>query len=170
METWDALRARRQIRTYLDEPVDRADLDRVLEAGRRSPSGHNGQPWHFVVVTDDETKTGLSKTWQGAGFVAAAPVVIAVLGDVAPDESKARFLDYDLGQAVSSMLLAATDLGLGSGQSAVLDQDMARQLLAFPEDVFCSKLVALGKVAKPPRPVEQPDRRPVADVVHEGRW
>lgn len=170
METWDALRARRQIRTYLDEPVPRADLDRVLEAGRRSPSGHNNQPWHFVVVTDEETKLGLSKTWQGAGWVVSAPVIIAVLCDVASDETMALIVEYDLGQAVGSMLLAATDLGLGSGQSAARDQDLARRLLGFPDNVYCSKLVTLGKVANPPKPVQKPDRRPSEDVVHEGRW
>jgi len=170
METWDALRARRQTRNYLDAPVRRADIDRVLEAGRRSPSGHNSQPWHFVVVVDAETKSGLSRTWQGAAWAAEAPVIIAILCDTATDENMARIREYDLGQAVSSMLLAATDLGLGSGQTAVLDQELARELLGFPEDVSCSKLVTLGPVENPPKPIDEPDRRSVEDIVHEGRW
>jgi len=38
METWDAVRARRNVRQYTDQPIPRDDLERILEAGRRSPS------------------------------------------------------------------------------------------------------------------------------------
>ena len=52
METWDAITSRRNVRTYRDQPIADADLDRILEAGRRSPSASNRQKWDFVVVTD----------------------------------------------------------------------------------------------------------------------
>jgi nitroreductase len=49
METWDAIRSRRNTREYQDRPIDGADLDRILEAGRRSPSSMNEQPWDFIA-------------------------------------------------------------------------------------------------------------------------
>jgi nitroreductase len=52
METWDALRARRNVRDYSSRAVSTADLDRIAEAGRRSPSASNRQHWDFVLVTD----------------------------------------------------------------------------------------------------------------------
>ena len=52
METWDALRARRNVRQFTEQPVPEEALDRILEAGRRAPSAGNWQPWNFVVVTD----------------------------------------------------------------------------------------------------------------------
>ena len=52
METWDTITARRNVREYADRPIAPDDLDRILEAGRRSPSSMNEQPWDFVVVTD----------------------------------------------------------------------------------------------------------------------
>ena len=52
METWDVIRSRRNVRSYTEQPIPAADLDRILEAGRRSPSSTNWQPWNFVVVTD----------------------------------------------------------------------------------------------------------------------
>src|SRR4029453_15728744 len=52
METWDALRARRNVRTYEDRAIPDDDLDRILEAGRRTPSSMNQQAWDFVVVSD----------------------------------------------------------------------------------------------------------------------
>jgi hypothetical protein len=33
METWDAIRARRNVRTYQDRPIAANDLDRIVEAG-----------------------------------------------------------------------------------------------------------------------------------------
>ena len=63
METWDAIRARRNVRTYQDRPISSEDLDRVLEAARRSPSSSNQQRWDFVVVTDRERLRELAKVW-----------------------------------------------------------------------------------------------------------
>ncbi|HET9649851.1 MAG TPA: nitroreductase family protein, partial [Microlunatus sp.] len=48
METWDAIRARRNVREYTEQPIAEADLQRVLEAGWRAPSAGNSQPWNFV--------------------------------------------------------------------------------------------------------------------------
>ena len=52
METWDAIRSRRNVRQFEPRTLSDADLDRILEAGRIAPSSRNWQPWDFVVVTD----------------------------------------------------------------------------------------------------------------------
>ena len=46
-----AITSRRSIRAFLDKPVDRADVERILEVAARAPSGTNTQPWKVVVVT-----------------------------------------------------------------------------------------------------------------------
>jgi len=61
METWDAVRPRRNVREYLDQPIARDNLERILEAGRRAPSSGNWQPWSFVVVTDRAQLIELAK-------------------------------------------------------------------------------------------------------------
>jgi nitroreductase len=43
METWDAITSRRNVRSFADRPIPPADLDRILEAGRRAPSSQNWQ-------------------------------------------------------------------------------------------------------------------------------
>ena len=170
MDAWEALAARRQVREYTADPVDDELLNRVLDAGRRSPSARNNQPWHFVVVTDQATKEGLATTWMGAGWIPAAPVVVAVLVDRQEDERRSRIAEYDLGQCVSSMFVAATALGLGSGQTSVLDQDLARSLLGSPATVDCSKLLTFGHPTTPLAPLRRVDRRPFDEVVHRERW
>lgn len=67
MDTWDAIRARRNVRSYTDQPIPREDLERILEAGRRAPSAGNRQPWNFVVVTDREQLRELAKVWDPGG-------------------------------------------------------------------------------------------------------
>jgi nitroreductase len=71
METWDAITARRNVRSFADRPIDESALDRILEAGRRAPSSRNWQPWDFVVVTDRAQLQELAKVWRGAGHAAA---------------------------------------------------------------------------------------------------
>ncbi|WP_395107218.1 nitroreductase family protein [Actinomadura sp. SCN-SB] len=167
METWEAITSRRNVRSYKDEPVPKEQLDRILEAGRRAPSSQNWQPWDFVLVTQRRRLEELARVWGGAGHVARSAATIALVTDAATQE-RARF---DLGQATMAMMLAAADLGIGSGHASVSDQELARELLGFPEDKVCAFLIAFGVPAdRPLRPVQRPDRKPFDEVVHRERW
>jgi nitroreductase len=171
METWDAIRARRDVRQYTDRPLAREQLERILEAGRRSPSSSNWQPWDFVVVTDRAQLVDLSKVWAHAGHVAVSAATVALVAPVSEDAQERERAQYDIGQATMSIMLAAADLGIGSGHSAVIDQDHARTALGLPDGRFCAYLIALGYPAdRPLSPIARPKRRPFDDVVHWGRW
>ena len=171
METWEAIRARRNVRSYTDEPIDPAALDQILEAGRRSPSSRNWQPWDFVVVTDREQLRELATVWVGAGHIAGSAATIALVVPIFEEARDAAIAQYDLGQATMSIMIAAADLGIGSGHSAVGEQELARRLLGLPEDRLCAYLIALGHPAERPlSPLTKIDRRPFEEVVHRGRY
>jgi nitroreductase len=171
VETWDAIRSRRNVRSFAGGEIAPDHLDRVLEAGRRSPSASNRQTWDFVVCTDREQLAQLARVYQGAGHVARSAATIALVAPVSDDDRRRALVQYDLGQATMSMMLAAADLGIGSAHAAVSDQELARRLLGFPEDRFCAWLVALGEPAdRPLAPIARPARRPFDEVVHRGRW
>jgi nitroreductase len=171
VETWDAIRSRRNVRTYTEQPIARADLERILEAGRRAPSSRNWQPWDFVVVTEREQLIELAKVWQGAGHVARSAATIALVASDPQDAQHRDWVEYDFGQATANMMLAAVDLGVGSGHTAVVDQQQAQHVLGFPDGHFCAYLIALGYPAdRPLRPIREPDRRAFDDVVHWGHW
>ena len=171
METWDAVRSRRNVRQYTDRPIDRADLERILEAGRRAPSASNWQPWNFVVVTDRDQLTELAKVWQGAQYIAGTAATIAVVAEQPEDQRRRELLQYDLGQMTAHVMIAAADLGIGSGHAAVADQEQAQRVLGFPGGFFCAYLIGLGHPAdRPLRPLQKPTRRPFDEVVHWGRW
>ena len=171
METWDAIVSRRNVRTYAERPIAGTDLDRILEAGRRTPSAMNRQPWDFVVCTDRAQLIELAKCWQGAGHVANSAATIAIVAPIASDVRTSELNQYDLGQASITMMIAAADLGIGSAHASVEDQELARKLLGFPDGHFAAYLIALGYPAdRPLQPIKRPTRRPLTDVVHKGRW
>lgn len=171
METWDAVRARRDVREFRDTPLHDADLERVLEAGRRAPSAGNLQPWDFVLVRDRDRLRALSTVWQGAGHVAGAQAAVALVALVPADDEQRSILAFDLGQATMLMALVAADLGIGTAHSAAQDQAAAQEVLGFPDGRFLAFMLSLGHPAgRPLAVITRPDRRAYADVVHLERW
>jgi nitroreductase len=157
------------VRSFTDRPIPAEDLDQILEAGRRSPSSQNWQPWNFILVTDREQLRKLATVWRGAGHVAGSAATIVVIAPA--DDNEFRRAQLDLGQAIMSMTLAAADLGVGSCHAGVENVALARELLGFPEDRDWAFLISLGYPAdRPLKPIRNPDRRPFSDVVHYGRW
>jgi len=165
----EAIRSRRNVRQYADRPIAGTDLDEILEAARRSPSSKNTQPWDFVVVTDRDQLSRLAGVWVGGKHVAGSAATIAL---ITPAEAAAQGrVQFDLGQATMSIMIAAAGLGVGSCHSAVGDQDLARELLGHPDDTTCHLLISLGYPAgRPLSPIQTPDRRALTDVVHRDRW
>ena len=180
METWEAIRSRRNVRSFEDRPVPEDHLNEILEAGRRAPSSQNWQPWSFVVVTERERLVKLAQVWRGAGHVAHSAATVALVASppsvpsvpsALEQERRRGTLYYDLGQATVSMMLAAASLGIGSGHASVGDQDLARAILGVPADKFCPYMIALGYPAdRPLALIRRPDRRPLEEVVHRGHW
>jgi nitroreductase len=171
METWDAITSRRNVREFADRPIDADALDRILEAGRRAPSSRNWQPWDLIAVTDRAQLTELAGVWRGGGHIAhSAATVVVTLPELDDADRRARAA-FDAGQATMQMMIAAADLGIGSGHSAVGDHDAARAILGFPEDRAAYIMIDFGYPAdRPLRPIRRPDRRPFDEVVHRGRW
>ena len=171
MQTWDTIRARRNVRTYEDTAIHAGDLERILEAARRSPSSMNQQAWDLVVVTERERLHELSRAWRYASHVAVSAATIALVIPASTDPDERETYWYDLGQLTMSIMRAAADLGIGSGHASVGDQQLARTVLGLPDDRECAMLVALGYPAgRPLEPIATPDRRPLGEVVHPERW
>jgi nitroreductase len=171
METWDAIRARRNTRSYTSDPVSAADLDRIAEAGWRAPSAGNRQHWDFIIVTDRAQLQELSTVWRGAGHIAGAAAAIALVIPQYDDEHVRQVSQYDLGQATYAMMVAAADLGIGTGHSSVEDQDKARAILGVPGDHDVAYMLSVGYPAdRPLKPIQKPNRRPFSEVVRHGHW
>jgi nitroreductase len=171
METWDALRARRNVRSYQDATLPEEHIGRILEAARRTPSSMNQQGWDLVVVTDRDDLRELSRAWRYSAHVATSAATIVLVIPTSSDRDERDTLWYDLGQATMSIMIAAADLGIGSGHASIGDQSVVRELLGLPEDREAAMFVGLGHPeGRPLAPIARPNRRPIDDVVHVGRW
>lgn len=172
METWEAITSRRNVRDYTEQTLPPEALERILEAGWRAPSSRNWQPWDFVVVTDRPQLEQLSQVWRGGGHIArAAAAVGLVIDEFEPGSRDREIALYDLGQASLQMMVAAADLGVGSGHSAVGDQQLALQILGLPPNKILQYVIDFGYPGERPlRPIRNPNRRPFDEVVHRGRF
>jgi nitroreductase len=151
--------------------VPGADLDRIAEAGRLAPSAANRQHRDFVVVTGRERLIELATVWRGAGHIASAAAAIALILPAAADEETRLDDRFDLGQAAYAMLIAAADLGIGTGHASVHDQPKARAILGVPVDRVVAYLIGVGYPAdRPLRPLRSFNRRPFDEVVHREHW
>jgi nitroreductase len=171
VETWEAIRARRNIRSYADRAIAPEELDRILEAARRSPSSMNEQPWDFVVLVDPARLIQLAEVWHYGAHLADGAAAIAFVAAATDDPEQRETIQFDMGQAVMSAMLAAADLGIGSCHSAIGDQALVRELLGLSADRECIVLISLGYPAdRLLAPIERPSRRPFDEVVHRDRW
>ncbi|MEM2142292.1 MAG: nitroreductase family protein [Candidatus Thorarchaeota archaeon] len=144
MDVMEAILGRRSIRKYKSSPVEKEKVDKILEAARWAPSASNLQPWHFIVVRDESTRSQMAKAHPHGRFMSESPVVIVVLGD--PSRHPKYHL-CDPHNAVQNMLLAAYSMGLGTCWIGVRDSDVEpriREILGIPDTLRVICCVSVG--------------------------
>ena len=160
----------RQSRQYKPDPVPDDVVNELLEVARWTGSSRNTQPWHFIVVTDQEMLRRISRIRTPINWVADAPLAIAIVLDGKNEASEA----YDEGRVSERMFIAAKALGLGGGTAWYGDegqQAQAKQLLGVPAERTARSVVVLGypTTSKDPRPgAVEGGRKPLAEIVSYG--
>ena len=173
MSVWEAISTKRAVRQFADRPLASGDVDRILQAGRRSGSSKNLQRWDFIVCRDRDHLVELAAVGPWSGHLAGAAVGIAL---ITPDPGAADAplsVMFDLGQAAAAMMLAAWELGIGSVPATVYDHDLARRLLGYPATHHCEYLLSFGYPADEAvlhAPNKTGGRRALAEIVHDERW
>ena len=149
MEFEEVLEKRRSIRKYKDTPIPKEKILKILAAARIAPSSGHRQPWHFIVVENKETIKQLAKT----EWAAEAPVMIVGLADQVASPSRCL---TDLGIALEHIILAATNLGLGTcwmGQTG--REELIKGILNIPDHFKVIAVVPLGVPDETPAPKER---------------
>lgn len=180
MQCDEAIRCRRSIRSFQARPVSDEVVAEILDLVRHTPSSMNGQPWHFVVIREPDTKTRIAelkvercppdKQQFAAAFLAAAPIIIVVCVDVR--RSFDRAVENGV-LATGTLLLAARSRGLGSVYLSAFEwngqelQLAMSKLLSLPEHVQPITLVPLGYPAEPP---PEKTLKPLESMVHRERY
>ncbi len=150
MDALEAIKGRRSVRKYKEEPVAEEQLKQILEAGRWAATKGNKQPWKFIILNDVQIRNDLANTLSTGKFLSEAPLGIAVV--VKPDDPIHAVQD---GAAASqNMLLAAHALGLGACWISVYDmawEGEAKRVLGVPEEERLLSVIAVGHPAETPQ-------------------
>lgn len=164
MQTLETILTRRSIRKYEPKPLREGDLRKVLEAGRKAPSAANRQPWHFIVVQEEEEKRALAEACSGQTWLAEAAVIIAGIGRPNVNE---KWYAVDVAIALENMILAATALGYGTCWIGAFEQAKVKELLQVPDEM---EVVALTPIGWPADQPEARPRQPLTEFASLGRY
>jgi nitroreductase len=173
MDVEQAVHKLRVVRRFSPQPVSEADVDAILEAGRRTGSSKNLQRWHFIVVGDRARLADLSAVGPFAGHVAGGSVAIALVTPRPEGADVPLSVMWDLGRAAQNMVLVAWARGIGSAPATVYDQALCRSILGYPEDRHCEFVLNFGHPASEEaivRPLRQGGRHPLTELVFYERW
>jgi len=144
------LRNRSYRRFYQDVPVDLDTLRALVDLARLSASGANLQPLKYILSCDPATSArifphtrwaGYLKDWGGPKEGERPTAYVVILGDTEISKS----FGCDHGIAAQSIMLGATERGLGGCMIGSIDRDALRQTLDIPEQYEILLVLALGK-------------------------
>ena len=170
MNVSEAIRMKRAVRQFKDQPLSEDEVAIILKAGRRAQSSKNTQPWQFIAIQEKSTLKSLSECGTYAGHLAGAALGVAI---VTPDPAERFSIMLDAGQAAAYMQLAAWELGIGSCLATIYEHEGARELLGFPASYFLYIAISFGypvDEAYLTTPPQKGGRRPLDDIVHWERW
>jgi nitroreductase len=173
MDVWVAIRTKRMVRSFDGRRLERAHLDRILDAGRHAGSSKNLQRWDFIVIEERDRLAALAAVGPYAGHLAGAAAAVALVTPDPTAHGSSLSILWDLGLAAENMMLAAWELGIGSCPATVYEPALARELLGYPDDRSCEYLLSFGYPANPDdlaRPLRPGGRRSLEEVVHRERW
>lgn len=170
MNVSDAIRTKRAVRQFADQPLPEESVLAILNAGRRAQSAKNTQPWHFIAIRERSALVALSKMGDWAGHLSGAALGVAIL---TPDPASRFSVMFDAGQSAAYMQLAAWELGIGSCPATIYDPEQARQLLGFPAELHLRIALSFGypleagQISAPPK---KGGRKAPGDVIHWEKW
>lgn len=170
MDTRQLFASRRAVRQFSPEPLPEGARIFILDAGRRSASAKNTQPWAFIAITDRDLLERLSHTGTYAGHLAGAAFGVAILTS---DPDIRWSILFDAGQAAAQMQLAAWSLGIGSCPATIYEPEEARRILGFPPEYFLHVILSFGFPDDPAvlrLPLRPGGRRGFDQTVHFERW
>jgi nitroreductase len=170
MEYSELIATRHSVRAYRQEPIEDEKLHLILEAARLAPTAANRQPFQLVVMHTAGREAEIGRIYRRPWFV-QAPLVIAVCAISSQawvresDRFNARLIDAAI--VADHLILAATNLGLGTCWIAAFDVEAARSVLRLPAEVEPVIFTPLGYPADAPGPKL---RKPLADLVRYEHW
>jgi len=180
MEFMDVIKLRKSTRSYTSDDIEDDKIERMLHCARLSPSWENKQCWHFLVIKEKKTLESLSRTMVINHWIKNAPVLIVACGN--PRKSGNRDgMDYflvDVAIALEHLVLAATDMGLGTCWIGSFNEQKIKDTLDIPQHIRVIALIPVGYPAKTTTFKEKAikkitssnQRKDIAKITHYEKW
>jgi nitroreductase len=181
MDVIEAIKTRRSIRSYRQDPVSEKDLTIIMEAARWAPSWANTQCARWIVVTDSKTKSQLAETLSpnnpSKAAMTVVPIVIVACAElkksgytykgeqVATD--KGDWFMFDVALTIQNLTLAAHALGLGTVHIGLFDAAKAARILSVPEGFAVVEIIPVGY---PAMEGKAPQRKELTETLFYENW
>lgn len=163
MELFKVIEKRASVRQFRKVEIPESHLRRILDAGRRAPSGMNAQPIRYILITSPETLEKLGEVQECIAQASAAIMVLA-------DKAKSEYWPQDASAAIENMLLAIKALGYDSvwiQGTLSRHEPSVRELLRIPEGI---EIVAVLPIGKGRAEVPQREKKPLSEILHLEKW
>jgi nitroreductase len=164
MDAYRAIVTKRDTRQFRPDPVEEADIHRIVQAGRMAGSAKNEQVTRLVVVTDQEQRERLASCGRFASWLPSAPLAVVF---VVPEDGGRPF---DYGRMAQNMMIAANELGLASCPMTFHDQACASRMLGLPDGLTAPMGVGFGRPAASDGARQSSPRVPLDELVRWQRW
>ncbi len=155
--TFEALIKQRQsVRRYQDKPVERENIDKIIEAVHLAPSACNSQPWKLIIVDEPELKEQVARaTFNDIisfnRFALEAPVIAVLIiekakliAQIGGSIKNQEYPHYDIGIAAAHFCLQAAELGLGTCMIGWFNERKIKKLLNVPDKLRIGLVITLG--------------------------
>ena len=168
MEFYDVIRTRRSIRSYNKDPVPEDALERILDAARIAPSGHNRQKWKYYVVRDPRKLEELAEACGGQSWIAQAPMAIVSTGwrvgfNRGGYMGEMSFI-MDVAISFTHLILAARAEKLGTCWIGDFDNEEVKKVLGIEGEEEGVSVTPLGYPDQAAfRPIK--NRKPLDEIV-----
>src|SRR5262249_6253496 len=130
------------VRTFQDKAIPSDAIERIIESGRLTGSSRNGQPWHFIVIEDQDTLHKLGAVAKTGPYIAQASLAIVVAIE------RTRYAVSDGSRAIQSMILTAWSEGIGSNWVGFTGMPEVNKLLNIPDSLDVLGIIPFGYPAK----------------------
>jgi len=174
MDFYEVIRTRRSVRKFKTDAVPDEVLNRVLDAARIAQSGHNWQPWRYIVIRDRERMKEMIPICGGWSFIVEAPVLVVACGTNLNVNRGGYMGDLsmliDVSISFDHLTLAARAEGLGTCWIGSFNNDGVKEYLNIPDDVQVVAMTPMGYPAEEDAFSERTNRKGLDEIVSYERY
>lgn len=154
------LKGRRSIRSFQQKPIEKKELEMIIEAGRWAPSASNRQPWEFIVIKNKEILVKLAKSLSYGRFMKQVPVAIAIVAKI---KMSPKWYLIDTSLVSMNMMLMAWSLGIGTCWIGAMNREKAKEIIGLGENDHLLTVLPFGYIEGDiPRPT---NRKSLKEIV-----